>query len=75
MVSLYSESSHRALDRCRFGMGHEIRQEPSPVEDHGSSLVVLVLVEVPTKLPRSPAAWLSLPENLPKVKQARGEEK
>ena len=56
-------------------MDHEIRQERSPVEDHGLSLVVLVRVEVPTTLPRSPAAWLSLPESPPKVKQPRDEEK
>lgn len=39
------------------------------------SLVVPVLVEVPTMLPRSPVAWLSLPESFPKVKQVRDEEK
>lgn len=75
MVSQCSESSLQELDERRFGMDHGIRQERSPVEDHASSLVVLVLVEVPIMLPRSPVAWLSLPENLPKVKQARDEEK
>jgi hypothetical protein len=56
-------------------MDHEIREEPSPAEDHVQTLVVLVLVGVSTALPRSPAAWLSLPENRPKVKQAQDEEK
>jgi hypothetical protein len=75
MVSQYSESSLRELDWRHFGMVHEVRQERSPVEDHVSPLVVPVLVEVPTMLPRSPVAWPSLPEYLPKVKQARDEEK
>lgn len=75
MVSRGSESSLLELDECRVGMDHGIRQERSPVEDHVSSLVVLVLVEVPIMPPRSPLAWLSLPGNFPKVKQARDEEK
>ena len=75
MASQCSESSLREHDGCHSGMDHEIRKERSPVEDHVSSLVVLVLVEVPTMSPRSPAAWLSLPESRPKAKQARDEEK
>ena len=75
MVSQCSESSLRELAGCHLGMDREIQQGRSPVEDHVPSLVVLVLVEVPTMPPRSPVAWLSLPVNLPKVKQARDEEK
>ena len=75
MVSQCSESSLRELEECRFGTDHGIREERSPVEDHVSSLVVLVLVEVPIMLPRSPVAWPWLPENFPKVKQAQDEEK
>ena len=56
-------------------MDHEIRQESRPVVDPVLSLVVPVLVEVPTMRLRSPVAGPWLPENPPKAKQARDEEK